>query len=45
MVPGETKREKMVRNNWQMWGDKGLLATHIGVRGGCCAGDTAHSIA
>ncbi len=28
LVPGETKR-KMVRNNWQMWGDKGLLATHL----------------
>ncbi len=27
-VPGDTTR-KMVRNNWLMWGDKGLLATHL----------------
>lgn len=28
LMHGDTVREKM-RNNWQMWGDKGLLATHI----------------
>ncbi len=27
-MPGDTVRKKM-RNNWAMWGDKGLLATHI----------------
>ncbi len=27
-MPGDTVRAKM-KNNWQMWGDKGLLATHI----------------
>ena len=28
LMPGDTVRAKM-KNNWQMWGDKGLLATHI----------------
>lgn len=28
MMPGDTFRKKL-HNNWQMWGDKGLLATHI----------------
>lgn len=33
LMPGDTVREKM-RNNWQMWGDKGLLATHIAFEAG-----------
>jgi hypothetical protein len=33
MMPGDTVREK-VKNNWQMWGDKGLLATHIAFEAG-----------
>jgi hypothetical protein len=28
LMPGETLPKK-ISNNWQMWGDKGLLATHI----------------
>lgn len=28
LMPGDTILQKL-RNNWQMWGDKGLLATHI----------------
>ena len=28
IMPGETLT-KRVRNNWKMWGDKGLLATHF----------------
>lgn len=28
VMPGDSIRKKM-RNNWAMWGDKGLLATHI----------------
>jgi hypothetical protein len=28
LMPGDTFRKKL-HNNWQMWGDKGLLATHI----------------
>ncbi len=28
VMPGDTVRKKM-RNNWAMWGDRGLLATHI----------------
>lgn len=28
VMPGDTFRKKL-HNNWQMWGDKGLLATHI----------------
>lgn len=28
LLPGETIRERM-SNNWSMWGDKGLLATHL----------------
>lgn len=28
LVPGETKRQQ-VKNNWRMWGDKGLLSTHL----------------
>lgn len=27
VMPGETRRE-MLRNNWKMWGPKGLLASH-----------------
>lgn len=27
-MPGDTISSQL-RNNWQMWGDKGLLATHI----------------
>jgi len=27
VMPGETRREQ-VRNNWKMWGPKGLLTTH-----------------
>lgn len=27
VMPGETKRE-MVKNNWKMWGPKGLINTH-----------------
>ncbi len=33
LMPGDTVREKM-RNNWKMWGDKGLLATHIAFEAG-----------
>ena len=33
MMPGDTVREKM-HNNWSMWGDKGLLATHIAFEAG-----------
>lgn len=33
LMPGDTMSEKM-RNNWQMWGDKGLLATHIAFEAG-----------
>ncbi|MCA9327406.1 hypothetical protein KDA14_02650 [Candidatus Saccharibacteria bacterium] len=33
LMPGDTMREKL-RNNWQMWGDKGLLATHIAFEAG-----------
>ena len=32
-IPGDTVREKM-RNNWRMWGDKGLLATHLAFEAG-----------
>lgn len=28
LMPGDTFKKKL-RNNWQMWGDKGLLATHL----------------
>jgi hypothetical protein len=28
LMPGDTLPQK-ISNNWQMWGDKGLLATHI----------------
>ncbi len=28
VLPGNTIRERM-NNNWEMWGDKGLLATHL----------------
>lgn len=28
LMPGDTVRKK-IHNNWKMWGDKGLLATHI----------------
>lgn len=28
VMPGETVRKK-VRNNWAMWGDRGLLSTHF----------------
>jgi hypothetical protein len=28
VLPGDTLREQ-VRHNWQMWGDKGLMATHL----------------
>lgn len=28
IMPGDTILEKL-RNNWEMWGDKGLLATHF----------------
>jgi hypothetical protein len=28
LMPGDTVR-KQLRNNWEMWGDKGLLATHL----------------
>jgi hypothetical protein len=28
VIPGDTKREK-VKNNWKMWGSKGLLTTHV----------------
>lgn len=27
VIPGDTKRE-MIKNNWKMWGPKGLLTTH-----------------
>ncbi len=27
LIPGETKRE-IVKNNWKMWGPKGLMSTH-----------------
>lgn len=27
LMPGETRRERL-RNNWKMWGPKGLLTTH-----------------
>src|SRR5205085_1452470 len=27
LMPGETKRRQL-RNNWQMWGPKGLFSTH-----------------
>ncbi len=27
IIPGETKRE-LVKNNWKMWGPKGLISTH-----------------
>lgn len=27
LIPGETKRE-MFKNNWKMWGPKGLMSTH-----------------
>ena len=33
LMHGDTVSEKM-RNNWQMWGDKGLLATHIAFEAG-----------
>ncbi|MBP9761843.1 hypothetical protein KBD11_02115 [Candidatus Saccharibacteria bacterium] len=33
VMPGDTVREKL-RNNWRMWGDKGLLATHIAFEAG-----------
>ncbi len=33
VMPGDTVREKM-HNNWQMWGDKGLLSTHIAFEAG-----------
>lgn len=28
VIPGDTTKERL-RNNWHMWGDKGLLATHL----------------
>ncbi len=33
VMRGSTMREKL-RNNWDMWGDKGLLATHIAFEAG-----------
>jgi hypothetical protein len=27
VIPGETRRD-MIRNNWRMWGSKGLMTTH-----------------
>jgi hypothetical protein len=39
ILPGETRR-KQVKNNWEMWGSKGLLTTHIGFEWGI-AGLTA----
>jgi hypothetical protein len=33
VMHGDTVREKF-RNNWRMWGDKGLLATHIAFEAG-----------
>ncbi|HSX29674.1 MAG TPA: hypothetical protein VLE73_03885 [Candidatus Saccharimonadales bacterium] len=33
ILPGETRREQ-VKNNWEMWGAKGLLTTHIGFEWG-----------
>jgi len=27
VIPGSTKKE-MVKNNWKMWGPKGLMSTH-----------------
>ena len=36
IMPGETI-SKQVRNNWKMWGDKGLLATHFAFEWGVAA--------
>lgn len=36
LMPGETLPKK-VSNNWQMWGDKGLLATHFAFEWGVAA--------
>ncbi|HSX05207.1 MAG TPA: hypothetical protein VLF69_01950 [Candidatus Saccharimonadales bacterium] len=36
LMPGETL-PKQLSNNWQMWGDKGLLATHIAFEVGIAA--------
>jgi hypothetical protein len=33
IIPGETRR-KQVKNNWEMWGTKGLMSTHIGFEWG-----------
>jgi len=33
LMPGDTLPHKL-KNNWQMWGDKGLLATHIAFEAG-----------
>ncbi|HSX32191.1 MAG TPA: hypothetical protein VLF43_02930, partial [Candidatus Saccharimonadales bacterium] len=36
ILPGETRR-KQVKNNWEMWGTKGLMSTHIGFEWGIAA--------
>ncbi len=36
ILPGETRR-KQVKNNWEMWGTKGLLTTHFGFEWGIAA--------
>lgn len=36
LLPGETL-PKQVRNNWKMWGDKGLLASHLAFEVGVAA--------
>jgi len=36
LMPGETLPER-ISNNWQMWGDKGLLATHFAFEWGIAA--------
>ncbi len=36
LLPGDTL-SKQVQNNWKMWGDKGLLATHFAFEWGICA--------
>jgi hypothetical protein len=36
IVPGETL-PKWVRNNWKIWGDKGLIATHFAFEWGVAA--------
>ena len=33
LLPGETRR-RQVKNNWDMWGTKGLLTTHFGFEWG-----------